>query len=1756
MPNIYDDDSFLVNRDDDAYQVRADDLLAELQDDDLMLVNREDVTYKATGADIKDSLQPKNPPVFTSVTLTEQTPDDTERFQNQKFDVDIECEPLVLLPIEYSLKPKVTGSLAVRGESDEITDYTSIAGADYSAGTVDNPPLSGYGWEKAFDGVLSGTGAQSNGLIGSGTESTLTISPAVDGTKIELLVAGNSTGASYTAGTVACINGTALTPINSTAIFTAEDNLTAFELTGTTSLSSITAGDQNLVGVRVNDVVLIDGASINSLTFASDKDFEFFSVGSRVTQDSSYIAQTSSIISISPPDFTIFERGRANEQGTFSSENVWTSAGSNNYSNAVGDNTVTLGDAGKYYFEAKPSGTQGHYIGVALTSINVADWGGATGNGIILHSNGSVYAGGDATPYGFGSVQNKRIGVELDTGAKTIRWSVNGTFGATFDLTTETSWTDGTELLSLFAAFGTNVSTTTITAAWRVDQFTYDIPQGAQPWSSPTRLEFENDKDFENLRPGDSVKVTGGADAFKPVLYTGNSGEQDINVGFAPDLVWIKERSSTSGHALFDAVRGPGRRLRTDNDFSETSSDSVGLTAFNSDGFTVGFDTSTNEVDQNYVAWCWKASGSAVTNNDGDVESVVRAGNGLSIATFTSTVQSGQTQSFGHGLNAVPGFVLFKSLSTGDWYVYHKDLPDPVNDYLLLNTSQGLGAVNWGALPTSTTFSYTSDIAGTDEQIVAYLFAEKTGSSAIGAYVGASAPLEVNIGFRPAVVILKNHTGADNWTIVDDQRPGYQLWPNGNESERGAPVEITDTGFRLTDESAQWNNPGFDYVYAAFSGAQGGTIQDLNGTTMSLVDETGFDIGATLDGPDLGTPTAVVSASDSASSTLTLSDISGRFASNAGRNVFGEYNVPLVTVTPTTSEITDVEYTTLVYSDSLSNSNGSWSAVYGLENAFDGDPSTLAQIDSGSSDATITWNAASYNLDTANNKVVVRSATTNVVWEATGTMGTQTTPSVSDPEGYPLPDVGILQTLRVIGPAASLMYIKYDGDILTDNTKIPTLTFADNKDLNVFDLTKPVTQDSGHTPTTSAITGVAEITAATTYMVGSNVGTNEQLDDLRKTLSSTTPMVECPVDAPPSTVGVANGNVIVYVSSGSITFSTGSQSLSAGTMLRYEESYDGLAWGETKEQTIENLVSFYPWLRITLFANGNPLPLNLAAWRVTSVDGTTTLTLQDDTDLENFRVGDSIDNRGVSPIRYGWFEPDAAYPSVDSNVIAFETATNLDLTSTAEQVLTDSTLVPPGADPTGWQEHLIVDMLNDPADVLMTAYGNNWQVNGSDSLQGPWENLGLIDSPNRQSIRALAGSKRYALISYVPMPTSGWESYNFKIEIQQSWIDAFINGNNYLFAAGVVSQINTDNNQLILSSAYGTWNANQIAYGPDTTPATGAIASIDAAANTMTLSVSDESGTKRWIANQGKSAVGPTTQTEDNTVVQYLTIDPTGKVVAPFMQTADPGYQPVLTGGNILEKVTLDFPAVMGNGLATDTVLPEGTKLCVDAFASNFTGSSEALSTDTGACVIPVAEEVEAEMYGLRFDRNRKAYLQTSNDSGATQQFTVSAWVKVTGDSSNKSIYTSGTNSAVSGYFRIYMNGSNEIVLETTNSSVYTEYNTSGASSIIGSVQWFHLVVSVDTTQAALADQFKVYVNGTYFADTNSANAAPQNASILQSPMGVGVMYSVDGSDINWMDGYLSDVYYVDGQALEPETFGDFFEGKWAPIWVRTQLNC
>ena len=123
---------------------------------------------------------------------------------------------------------------------------------------------------------------------------------------------------------------------------------------------------------------------------------------------------------------------------------------------------------------------------------------------------------------------------------------------------------------------------------------------------------------------------------FDCLLYAGNnaSGRKITGLEFKPDFVWFKKRDNGSqNHTLYDSVRGAGKRLMLPSN-SEEGTVSDELTSFNKDGFTIDTDNFQNENGSNYVAWCWKAGGAAVSNSDGSITSQVSANLGSWILLF------------------------------------------------------------------------------------------------------------------------------------------------------------------------------------------------------------------------------------------------------------------------------------------------------------------------------------------------------------------------------------------------------------------------------------------------------------------------------------------------------------------------------------------------------------------------------------------------------------------------------------------------------------------------------------------------------------------------------------------------------------------------------------------------------------------------------------------------------------------------------------------------------------------------------------------------------------------------------------------------------------------------------------------------------------------------------------------------------------------------------------------------------------------
>ena len=96
---------------------------------------------------------------------------------------------------------------------------------------------------------------------------------------------------------------------------------------------------------------------------------------------------------------------------------------------------------------------------------------------------------------------------------------------------------------------------------------------------------------------------------------------------------------------------------------------------------------------------------------------------------------------------------------------------------------------------------------------------------------------------------------------------------------------------------------------------------------------------------------------------------------------------------------------------------------------------------------------------------------------------------------------------------------------------------------------------------------------------------------------------------------------------------------------------------------------------------------------------------------------------------------------------------------------------------------------------------------------------------------------------------------------------------------------------------------------------------------------------------------------------------------------------------------------------------------------------------------------------------------------------------------------------------------------------------------------WYHIVFALDTTQATSSDRFKVYVNGTQVTAFGTATYPSQNADMLVNGTTVhalGVLNGIGG----YYNGYMTEINFVDGQALTPSSFGatSTTNGVWAPI--------
>ena len=331
--------------------------------------------------------------------------------------------------------------------------------------------------------------------------------------------------------------------------------------------------------------------------------------------------------------------------------------------------------------------------------------------------------------------------------------------------------------------------------------------------------------------------ITKSSSFMNTVLYTGNDTTNAITgVGFQPDLTWLKRRNGAYSNYLFDVLRGALYEINSNSNEASTSL-ANSLTAFDSDGFTLGSEGLTNANNDTFASWNWKANGAGSANTDGSINTTSTSANttaGISISTYTGT---GANATVGHGLGVVPKMIFTKVASDAeDWMVYHEFLGNTTG--LRLNGINAQLSANVAyynnTSPTSSVFTVGTHPTTnwSTKTMIAYCFAEVAGYSKFGHYVGNNNAdgTFTYTGFKPSFVIIKKTTATDHWVLMDNKRNGYNfknmlLCPSDNgAAEDGAlyGVDFLSNGFKCRTTDG-WTNGNSTYIYMAFGQTLVGT---------------------------------------------------------------------------------------------------------------------------------------------------------------------------------------------------------------------------------------------------------------------------------------------------------------------------------------------------------------------------------------------------------------------------------------------------------------------------------------------------------------------------------------------------------------------------------------------------------------------------------------------------------------------------------------------------------------------------------------------------------------------------------------------------------------------------------------------------------------------------------------------------------------------------------------------------------------------
>ena len=182
----------------------------------------------------------------------------------------------------------------------------------------------------------------------------------------------------------------------------------------------------------------------------------------------------------------------------------------------------------------------------------------------------------------------------------------------------------------------------------------------------------------------------------------------------------------------------------------------------------------------------------------------------------------------------------------------------------------------------------------------------------------------------------------------------------------------------------------------------------------------------------------------------------------------------------------------------------------------------------------------------------------------------------------------------------------------------------------------------------------------------------------------------------------------------------------------------------------------------------------------------------------------------------------------------------------------------------------------------------------------------------------------------------------------------------------------------------------------------------------------------------------------------------------------------------------------------------------------------------------------------LRFNDGDNPKLQrTTGSNSQRDRFTFAAWVKKAQDTGADQTLFSANDGGHQPHIK-FDNTTEQLNVRISDSA---GYNVKTSRSFRDVAAWYHIVVAMNTQESTASNRIKIYVNGVQETSFSTADYPAQNYNSAFNSNTEHTLGRDVTTDNKPFDGYMAEVYWIDGLQLDPTYFGKFNSNNvWIPV--------